>query len=60
MKPFPNRTSTFQRIRLSPDHVPLRVRSVHQKRYDHLLVIRVCLSTLHGRLRPFTLLRHCP
>ena len=32
MKPFPNRTSTFQRIRLSPDHW-----SIHWERYDRLV-----------------------
>ena len=31
MKPFPNRTSTFQRIRLSPDHW-----SIHRGRDDRL------------------------
>src|SRR5918992_5638492 len=32
MKPFPNRTSTFQRIRLSPDHW-----SIHWVRYVRLV-----------------------
>ena len=28
LKPFPNRTSTFQRLRLSPASIPLRVEGI--------------------------------
>ena len=36
MKPFPNRTSAFQRIRLSPTSLPLRVEGIR--------------ALVHGRL----------
>jgi hypothetical protein len=37
MKPFPNRTSTFQRIRLSPDPPLARLVRTHQERYAGLV-----------------------
>ena len=37
MKPFPNRTSTFQRIRLSPDSPLSRLVRTHQERYSGLV-----------------------
>src|SRR5918992_1531814 len=59
MKPFPNRTSTFQRIRLSPDHPPLRVGA-----FTESVMIAYCDPgsdlRLRDRLRPFALLRRYP
>src|SRR5919109_4394049 len=37
MKPFPNRTSTFQRIRLSPGPTPSSVLRTHEERYASLV-----------------------
>jgi hypothetical protein len=37
MQPFPNRTSTFQRIRLSPDSTPQRAVRTHQEPYASLV-----------------------
>jgi hypothetical protein len=59
MKPFPNRTSTFQRIRLSPDHTPLRAGA-----FTESVMTAYCGPgsdlRLRDRLRPFALLRRYP
>ena len=58
MKPFPNRTSTFQRIRLSPDSPLLRFMRIHQERYSGLVLPApdCCLTESAEALRPATAL----
>jgi hypothetical protein len=59
MKPLPNRTSTFQRIRLSPDPTLAGVVRCHERRYGGL-VPPGSHYPLTDRLRPFALLRRYP
>ena len=59
LKPSPNRTSTFQRIRLSPDPTLSGVVRCHERRYGGL-VPPGSHYPLTDRLRPFALLRRYP
>jgi hypothetical protein len=54
MKPFPNRTSAFQRIRLSPDS-PNKGRDIHEESYrwpSATLSTRLCHKESAQALRP--------
>jgi len=54
MKPFPNRTSTFQRIRLSPVSMPRKAEGIRDSVHDRLVrSVLACAPSLTAQaLRP--------